>query len=376
MSLSATTLRVALACALATTPALACHRVTASSAPDGAPARVDDGWALGSLETAAIDRDAMVALTRQLETRRDHRIDALVIARGGELVYEGYFRGTSRDTLHDLRSATKSITSLLAGVAFTRGELSLATPVWSALGRTLPAADPRARVTVESLLTMGSGLECDDRDRRSPGNEERMYRRRDWLRFFLALPSARPPGARGVYCTAGVVALGAVLERSTRTPVPEYARRHLFEPLEIRDASWASYDRGRGTDTGGHLRLRARDLAKFGQLILSAGEWRGARVVARAWIEQATRAHARVDGADYGYLWWLNELPVRAADGPTRYRVVYAAGNGGQFVFVLPELELVVATTGRAYNSPRAAAPLEILRHVIAPAVTPRARGS
>ncbi len=352
---------------------LACHhaRSSASQPPDGAPVLLDDGWRVGTLERAGIDRAVMTAVTRQLAARRDHRIDALVIARGGELVYEVYLRGTTRDTLHDLRSATKSITSLLLGVAVTRGELSLEAPAWSALGRSLPAGDPRSQITLEALITMRGGLACDDRDRRSPGNEERMYRRRDWLDFFLALPPARPPGARGVYCTAGVVALGAALERATNTPVPEYARRHLFDALDIHDARWATYDRGRGTDTGGHLRLRARDLAKFGQLILSGGAWRGERVLAPAWIERSTRAHTQVDGHDYGYLWWLDELPVKSARGVARYPVVYAAGNGGQCVFVIPALELVVATAGRAYNSPKMAAPFELLRHAIAPAVTP-----
>ncbi|AXW61199.1 hypothetical protein CJO94_03795 [Ralstonia solanacearum] len=135
---------------------------------------------------------------------------------------------------------------------------------------TMPYAASTLRhgITLEHLLTMRSGLACDDRDPASPGQEDRMYQERDWVRYFLELPVAAPAGTVAHYCTGGVVALGRVVAEASKQPIPTFANAVLFGPLGISNARWADFDAHRQTDTGGHLALRPRDMAKIGQLVL------------------------------------------------------------------------------------------------------------
>ena len=344
--------------------ALACAPVLEGGVAARAPELREDGWPVATPDAMGIDARALAHLSEQLASTRKHGIDAVVIARRGHLVYEAYTRKGGRDELHDLRSATKSITALLIGLAQARGKLAVDDLVNAHLPPELALAHaPTA--TLADLLTMRSGLDCDDRNRRSPGQEERMYRTRDWVAFFAQLPAVAEPGERSAYCTGGLVALGEVLRAATGEAPDDFARDALFEPLGISEVEWAHFDGGRGVDTGGHLELRARDFAKIGELVRRRGEWGGERILPEAWIAEATTAHTRVDGEDYGYAWWLADLSTPA--GPIR--VWYASGNGGQTLFVVPELELVVAFTGRNYNSPKARLPFQILAQVIVPAV-------
>lgn len=312
-----------------------------------------------NVEAASLDH-----LTERLASTRRHGIDSVVIARGGRLIYEVYAAPGGRDQLHDLRSATKSVTSMLIGIAADRGLLSVGDPVATHLvGRRTGSVATDLRV--EHLLTMSGGRDCDDRDRQSPGHEDRMYRTRDWVAHFLSLDVVASPGAHPVYCTGGVVVLGEVLRGATGENAESFARAALFEPLGIGRVQWAVFDEGAGIDTGGHLRMRTRDFAKIGELVRTGGQWRGRQVISASWIEAATSPHVRLDEHEYGYLWWLDDVP--SATGP--HRVVFASGNGGQTLFVVPDLDLVVAFTGHNYNSPRSRLVFSVLAQVIVPAV-------
>lgn len=335
------------------------ERVPAAATPEfprAAPAEVGlDGRVL----------DAWVAALP-----RGHRIHAMLVVRRGKLAYERYFAGYDADTLHDLRSVTKSVTALLVGISIERGELDgVEAPMMATLRAAYPGTDAaKDAIRVEDLLTMRSGLDCDDRDRGSRGQEDRMYRTREWVEHFLDLPVRRPPGAAAHYCTGGVVALGRMVELAAGAPFAEVARARLFEPLGVEHFRYATYDDGRRTDTGGHLRLRPRDLAKIGQLVLDEGRWQGRQVVPASWVAAATAEHTRVDGVPYGYLWWRDRARTERFDGD----VVFASGNGGQHVFVVRELELVVVFTGGAYNSPQQALPFQLFARGVLGAVTDR----
>lgn len=276
----------------------------------------------------------------------------------------------------DLRSATKSITALLVGIALDRGELASADarvvdllPELAAAWRDQPG---KQAMTVAHLLAMRSGLDCDDWDEKSPGHEDRMYRRRDWVEFWASQRQREPPGERFSYCTGNVVALGRILERATGAPVDRYAEQHLFGPLGIRGARWERWNRGREVDTGGHLRLAPRDLVRVGELLLGRGEIDGRRIVSAAWIDRITTERSEIAGRNerYGELWWLArttrpELPAT--------RLWMAWGNGGNFLVVLPELDTVFVTTGTRYHRPEALEPLGWLAERLLPAFGPRA---
>ncbi len=318
-----------------------------------------------------MDPRQLARLVVELPPEKKHGLHSLLIARRGSLVMEAYWNGYDRQTAHDLRSSTKSITSLLLGIAIDQGLINgVADPVLPYLTEADPdlrqVAAAKHRITLAHLLTMSSGLDCDDRNRKSRGHEDRMYRKRDWVRTFLDLEVVAPPGDVSRYCTGGVVTLGRVISEASGLSIPEFARRHLFEPLGVVGERWSLFDRKRQTDTGGHLYLRPRDLAKIGQLVLQKGQWNGTQLVSESWIERATREQTRIDdGKPYGYLWWLVGMQT-----PTRkLSVVFASGNGGQYLFIIPELEMVVVFTGGNYNSPKAGLPFQLLGTFIEPAV-------
>ncbi|WNG50208.1 serine hydrolase [Archangium minus] len=344
------------------------HRPTGPGSP---PDLLADGWEVSSLEAEGLAPDALAELERRIEEGGYAAPDSLLIARNGKLVYERYWNGFQRDTPHDLRSATKSITSALVGIALEHEPRSgLDAPILSLLPEYAPLKNPderKERMTPRHLLEMRSGLECDDWKPDSAGNEERMYRSRDWVKFILELPMASGPDESTVYCTGGVVVLGAWLENAVGMSVPEFSRRHLFEPLGITHVEWQEAKGGR-TDTGGHLSLRPRDFAKLGQLFLDGGTWRGQRVIPEAWVRESTVGRHPLGDSKYGYLWWVNTFGVNG----TPVEAFFARGNGGQYLFVFPSLRLVVAFTGSHYNDAGSFQPIDMCGRYVLPAALPR----
>lgn len=258
-------------------------------------------------------------------------ITSIAVDRRGALE-EQYFKDDAA-TLRNTRSVTKTVTSMLVGIAIARGDLR---DVDMRVGEVLEVPRDKEELTIRSLLTMTSLLECNDWDDGSPGNEERMYPLDDWIGFALSLPVRALRSFS--YCTAGVTLLSAVLEAATGEPVPGYARRLLFEPLGIRGARWPFSPLG-VAQTGGGIELRTLDLLALGALYRDGG--RG--IVSAEWIAESTRPHARVDAThEYGYLWWLHEL-----DGVASYAM---AGAGGSRVAVFPALDAVVVVTAENFG--------------------------
>ena len=181
------------------------------------------------------------------------KIGSVVVSRGGKIVYEKYFDGDA-NTLRNTRSATKTVTGMLVGLAIDK---KLISGIDAPIGQFFDHLDPlKSKITVEDLLTMNSALDCNDSDDKSPGNEEGMYPQQDWVKFALDLPVRQTRGYS--YCTAGVVALGAVLEKAAGMPLPDFARKNLFDPLGIGQAKWKLFAQ-RSTDDGrrpgnGHAR--------------------------------------------------------------------------------------------------------------------------
>ncbi|WP_158637042.1 serine hydrolase domain-containing protein [Arenimonas daejeonensis] len=271
----------------------------------------------------------------------------------------------------DIRSATKSVTALLVGIALDRGLIpSLDTRVIDLLPELAPHfSDPRrARMRLRDLLTMRSGLDCDDWTPGSPGHEDTMYEQRDWLAFWAAVPLRDEPGTRFSYCTGNVVALGRILAHATGQSVPDFAQEALFAPLGITRARWATWNDGRDTDTGGHLEIPPQDMLRLGQLVLAGGQWQGRQLVSAAYVQDMITAHTDIPDRpqQYGYLWWLDH--TRRDDLP-RTRLLMAWGNGGNFIVVMPELDAVYVTAGERYNQPDALAPLHWLRDRVLPAL-------
>jgi len=307
------------------------------------------------------DPGRMRALEQAIASDELKQIRSVLLQVDGQVVYEGYFNGADAQTLHDVRSASKSVTALLVGAAIGDGRLP---GVRAKVYDYFPAfvahhdVDPRLRGTrVEDLLAMSTLWECDDENPFSAGHEERMYVGERWLDFALALPvkgfapwMARPEdsphGRAFAYCTVNSFVLGAVLERATGQPLADYAAHALERPLGITHSQWNRSPEGIGMGGGG-TRYRSRDLARLGQLVLDGGRWQGRQLVPRDYVAAMLSPQAKAgDGSDYGYQWWGLKLTV----GGQPQTVWAMSGNGGNYVFLLPQQRAVAVVTSQAYN--------------------------
>jgi len=281
-------------------------------------------------------------------------VRSMLVHHAGALVLEEYFYGYDRDRPHQMRSLTKSVISLLAGIAVDRGWLRADEPVLAKLGYdSYSNPDPRkARITLIDLLSNRSGLACDDHDGRSPGNESKLYEAADWPKAFVDLPMSADPSTIGRYCSGGFLAVGRIVERAAGKPLAEFADEALFTPLGIDRAHWKwnfTLDRSQRNEFG-QIYLRPRDMLKLGLLIQQRGEWRGRRVVSASWIAKATAKWSRVDDSDYGLGIWHRWYAVTIRSGEQRVDTIMLSGNGGQKIYLVPSLQLIVVFTGGAFN--------------------------
>jgi CubicO group peptidase (beta-lactamase class C family) len=321
-----------------------------------------DIWVTAKLESEGLSPEPLREMEKGIRSGDFKKIGSVAIARHGKLVYEAYFDGDA-GTLRDTRSATKSITDVLVGIAIGEKKLSGVDARVLALlpehARKLQNPDPRKdRITVEDFLTMSSALECDDWNDASRGNEERMYLVEDWAQFILDLPirgrmrvgeQDEPPpyGRYFSYCMGGAFTLSEILQKATGVRADRYAQEKLFGPLGIADAQWV-YSPMNIPQTGGGLRLTSRDLLKIGQLYLDGGNWQGHRIVDEAWVKASTQPHARIDGeTEYGYLWWLKAFK----SGGKSYQAFFMSGNGGNKIAVFPGLDMAVVITSTNYGT-------------------------
>lgn len=285
-------------------------------------------------------------------------LQSVIVVHGGDVVAAQYFRDRRENDLSNLHSVTKSVLSTLVGIALDDGALELTTTVGDVLrGR---VAGDATRITVEHLLTMTSGLAADgpyDIDAIGDAGDS-------WVEGPLGAPLRSVPGTTFTYNNGATHALGVIVATAAGQSLAQFAEERLFAPLGIVDYRWPQDPEGHALGYG-HLELRPRDMARLGELYLAGGAARGLRVVDAAYVEAATTPATpggQPEGLPYGYLWWV--APRGAGHA---YR---AAGFGGQSVTVVPELELVVATTADvAVLTPSSASALHLIDDVVIPSL-------
>ncbi|MBN1681519.1 MAG: serine hydrolase [Anaerolineae bacterium] len=308
-----------------------------------------EGWRSSDPGAQGMDAARLAAADAYLNARAPH-LDSLLIVRHGCLVWERYSRQAAIDRLHNVKSAAKSVLSLLVGIALQTGDLmSLDDTLGDFLAAYFTGAvDRRKRdIRLRDLLTMRSGLEW----REWGGTTQQMTASPDWVRFVLDRPLSADPGTRYNYSTGDTQLIAAVLQQATGMTALAFADLYLFAPLGIERRTWPTDPQGI-TIGGAELALSSRDLAKLGYLVLNRGQWGGETIVPAAWIAESTQAHANVIPAgtddcvqlDYGYLWWLRQQGD--------YASWLAVGYGGQVIYVIPALDLVVVITGDLRDVP------------------------
>ena len=290
-------------------------------------------------------------LEERIEAADLGKIRAVAVEQHGTTIYRKRFGKGEPGERVDIKSAGKSITALAVGAAIADGALSgTDVKVWPYLGSERGGA-ARDAITVADLLSMSSALDCNDWDKRSPGQEEKMYRKRQWREFALALPTRaneRDEDGNGPfsYCTAGVFLLGQVVEKAVGERFDLYVQRRLFDPLGIDGAEWRTSRSGE-IQSGGQLTISDTALLKLGRMVLGRGLWEGERVLPEAWVkEMLTPRHSLSEHVHYGYLWWMT--PLRSSKG--YHGAFMMKGNGGNIVALVPSMDAVLVVQTENYN--------------------------
>jgi CubicO group peptidase (beta-lactamase class C family) len=336
------------------------------------PADLHDGIAVGDIAQSDLGVATASAIVRAILDGTYKRVHSVLLYQRGKLVLEEYFYGYSAGRTQQLRSATKSVVSTLAGIAIDRGALTgvneRVLPLMSY--ETYDHPDPRkAAMTLDNFLSMSSGLDCNDHSSTSPGRETEIDNQPDWVKATLDLPMINDPGTRAYYCSGGVAVVGQAIENAVHTRVPEFAQANLFGPLGIARSNWTwNYDLTNANKEYAQIHLRPRDMLKLGILFADGGRWHGHRVISESWVRTSIGEHSHVDNTSYGYFWWRPWLNVETPTGSQHVDVVAAQGNGGQKIYLVPQYDLVAVFTAGGYNA-ESTPPNTIMAKIILPAL-------
>jgi CubicO group peptidase (beta-lactamase class C family) len=348
------------------------------------PEKTDDGWETGSLSDVYLAEGPIRELLARINDHTYKNIHSVLLVKNGKLVVEEYFPGNDssgkyrvfqRDTLHELHSTTKSINSILVGIAVDQ---HLITGVDQKISTVFPtyadvfAKSEKDAIRLKHVLTMTAGLSWDEwtypyTDSRN--DHVAMNNSKDPVRYVLERPLVSKLGEQFAYSSGNTIVLGEIVHQVSGLKANAFAQRNLFKPLGISEFYWWEYPSG-FVQTGGGLFLRPRDMAKIGYLYLNGGRWKEKQIVSEAWVKASTTncvdakqfpSWIKADG--YGYQWWLRSFKVGDHVIPS----YHAAGRGGQFIFVVPELQIVAVFTGWNDNE-LGAQPFEMFERYILPA--------
>lgn len=321
------------------------------------PSDLGDGWQPATPEEAGIDPAAIDATVEAVIRGDAGWMHSLLIVRHGKLVVDEYFYGWQPDDVHRIASCTKSVDSLLVGIAIDRGEIpGVDVPLLDYFPeRRANAGEGWDALRLEHLLTMSMGLDWTDVEAETfpPADQDRFT-------DVISRNVSTEPGTRFRYVSRNVDLLSMVLLRATGSHADAFAAERLFAPLGIDTWDWDNNRYEGHPAMSGTLMMRPRDMAKLGQLLLQEGAWDGRQVVSADWIRESTAVRFNpTAGDEYGYLWWGFDDPPPGVD--------FASGNGSQFIVAAPALDLVVVTTGANEYNDKHAAILDLIKQHLGP---------
>jgi CubicO group peptidase (beta-lactamase class C family) len=331
-------------------------------------------WPTAAPADHGLDPAPLDDLVERIRSGEIANIHSLLLVRNGWLVLESYFNGHYVAELHEQQSVTKSFTSAAIGIAIEQGRISgVEEPVLGFFDddTVVENLDERKRrITLEDLLTMRSGTDYNERGSDSPHWQlNRMQR--GWTKFILDRPMLREPGTHFQYDSGAVILSSALIKQRYGVHADIFARKHLFEPLGIDRLSWYR-NAERHPHTGGGLALRSRDMARFGLLYLRDGRWGDRQVVPKEWVRTSLSRQVEFDpqsgrrSVGYGYWWWV----FPPDPGGAGQRDIYAAaGWKGQYIFIVPEHEMVVVVTAGCRDWTEEQAIVDFLYESILPSV-------
>ena len=332
------------------------------------PTDIGDGWQLADLASEGFDTQQIAVLMDQIVNEDYPGIDSIAIVRNENLLlywsanreltnFDAWIGNTNRER-HILHSTSKSFTSALIGIAIDKGFIASTDVKFYDLFNYAGYDnwDPRkAEMTLEDALTMRLGLTWDEwsLSYTNPNNDLVFLENNnlDWSKALLDLPMSRNPGTTFTYNTAATIAIGKALQNATGMPMAQFADANLFLPMQITNAVWARSPTNLPIGGSG-LFLETRDLIKFGQLYLNGGSWQGQQLISADWVAASVIRHVDLSAIltfsdGYGYQWWLDQFNYKGQ----QVEAWITSGYGGQFIFAIPSLDLVVAFTGHNYEN-------------------------
>ncbi len=306
---------------------------------------------VANLEDAGFNQDSIAHLFRLIRNTPPNDFQGLVVIKNNQLVIEEYFRTYWRNSIHDIRSAGKSVTAMLLGIALKEGLVQdLEQSVYSFFPKKkYPYINEGLkRVRLKDLLDMSSGLDADTDDAATYGHVVKWIAKDDWKEYILQVPVTSKQGERWVYADINAVLIGLVIEEVSGMSLRDYAHKKLFAPLGIEQVYWYT-NAAKQTGAAGNLYLSTLDFAKLGLVVLNEGSWKGTQFIDPHYIKELV-AHKKFDlspfADSYGMLWYKSSNKIRGKN--TDY--LFASGSGGNHLVVIPDEEMVIALTSSAYG--------------------------
>ncbi len=318
------------------------------------PVKTDDDWEISSLKDEGVDPVKINELMLNILNGNIQDIHSVLIVKNGKLVLEDYFYGYARHKTHSMMSVSKSITSILIGIGKDQDKiLNTDKKIYEFFPsyKDISWDDQKNEIRLKHVLTMTAGMDWNawdypDTDIRDSTNA--MTRSDNWIKFVLERKAVDTPGKNFVYSNGLTMLLGEILRHSTGLYADKFAEKYLFDPLGISDFSWQKLPDGTIITAWG-LKLKPRDMAKIGYMMLKDGKWKGKQIVSSTWVRESTKAHVEEDillGSGYGYQWWRGRIFINNKN----IEIFYAAGKGGQYIFVCPALDLITVFTSKSGN--------------------------
>lgn len=332
------------------------------------PGTDDSEFSLGSLSKNGIDSLLIQKMEDSIRNAAYPNIHSVLIFKNGNLVYEKYYEGLDeywgdslgviehhKDSLHDIRSISKSIVAACTGIALEQGAIdSISQSVFDFFPEyERYKTGLRSEITVETLLTMTTGMEWnEDVPYTDPTNSEiQMTNADDPIDFILSRPILTKPGSVWGYNGGTTQLLASIIERTSGMNIHEFAKKYLFKPLGIEHSEWVNFPGLKLPAAASGLRLRSRDLLKFGMLYVNNGQWKGQQILTPDWVNKSKEVFVnfgRNNNVGYGYQFWIFKAETIAED--QNHLIPTAVGNGDQRIYIDEEHNMILVFTAGNYN--------------------------
>lgn len=334
-------------------------------------------WEIGLFDTIKIDRNTGTLQLKEMEKHiaKDSfpNTHSVLISRTDKVVYENYFDGYNSNIPHQMKSASKSISSAIVGIAKDK---SLFKNVEQSIFEFLPKKyqsqkdSLKLKINIESLLTMSSGIDAIDyginANPKSPAVEDNFQMTKDWTETILNSKMINSPNTKANYGSANPYLLGVAMDSIVSESLALFMDKNLFQPLKISNYVIQSDLKG-NPYFGGGMYLKPKDMLKFGELYLNKGKWKSKRILSKKWVKNSFKNYINLENVPenngYGYLWWHNTYETKGKC----INSIEARGNGGQYIFILPSLKTVVVITAGNYRNGKTQQPEMIFEKYILP---------